>query len=168
MNLILIIILAMIPFTRPAIDLDQAQVTMPDVACDRSLMKHIYHPKRLVIKSCQSVVGTFVDATHGRNKDGCRHEKDGDGHCWIRLDPGQESLLNDGNLKHQDGNLVFEPICRYRVTQTDAALACLNYHQDLALPPVGSHVRIIGEFVFDSQHGHNEIHPVTKIIVEGK
>jgi hypothetical protein len=133
--------------------------------CDATLEKHIYHPKRLVNHSCVALTGTIVDATAGKHKDGCRHEADGDAHCWLKLDPGQEQYVNDVNKLKQQGNLVFEPICRYPVTQADAKQACKNYKQKLVLPPLGSHVRMTGIAVLDTQHGHKELHPVTSIEV---
>lgn len=135
-------------------------------ACDPSLAKHIYHSQRLVTQqACVSVTGTWVDASHGRTADGCRHEKDGDGHCFIKLDKGQEKYLNNRNMENEDGNLVVEPICVYRTTQADAIPACKDWHQQIALPKIGSHVRVTGVWVLDTQHGHMEIHPVTSIEV---
>jgi hypothetical protein len=132
----------------------------------QELWQHIYHPSRLhVLKASAVATGTIVDASHGKHKDGCRHEGDGDGHCFLKLDPGQEVLLNQKNLDNEDGNLVFEPICRYRVTQKDVLAACKDWKQQLELPLVGSHVRIYGAHVLDAQHGHLEFHPVWKIEV---
>lgn len=140
------------------------QATVPARSCDESLWKHIYHQKRLVVKSaCMSVTGTLVDATRGREKDGCRHEADGDCHTWLKLDASEQGLLNDKNLSNEAGNLVIEPICRYRVTQADAMAVCKDWKQDLVLPPPGTRVRVTGAYVFDSQHGHMEIHPITSI-----
>lgn len=134
--------------------------------CDDSLWQHIYNRERLhVQQACATVTGTTMDASHGKNKDGCRHEADGDGHCFLQLDSGQEKYINAMNTKNEGGNLVFEPVCRYRVTQTDAISECKNWQQKLALPPVGSHVAITGAWVLDAQHGHMELHPVTKIEV---
>src|SRR5215472_16157819 len=42
------------------------------IACDLSLWRHVYNPSRLVRKGCLTVTGTMVDATKGRQKDGCR------------------------------------------------------------------------------------------------
>lgn len=133
-------------------------------ACDKTVWKHIYHKERLVVQhACVSVTGTIVDASHGRRKDGARHEADGDGHFWLKLDPGQEQFLNAKNLSNEGGNLVFEPICRYRVTQADAIAACKGYQQPLFVPAVGTHVRMTGDHVLDKQHGHMELHPVYAI-----
>lgn len=135
-----------------------------DAPCDETLWVHVYHPTRLHVKQpCISVTGTMVDATKGKERDGCRHEADGDGHCWLKLDKGQEGLLADGNIVRQGGNLVFEPICRYKVTQADAMSACRQWTQKLDLSPISVHVRITGAYVYDAQHRHNEIHPVTRI-----
>jgi hypothetical protein len=41
---------------------------------------------------------------------------------------------------------------------------CQGYADHISLPPVGSHVRIVGRFVQDTFHGQwNEIHPVTSV-----
>src|SRR5258708_14685094 len=130
------------------------------------LWSHVYHPGRLRVRKARATVtGVIVDATAGKNKDGCRHEADGDGHCWLKLDPDQEQFLNQGNFEHQQGNLVYEPICRYRVTQADAIEACKDFRQDIVIPPLGSHVRLTGSSVLDTQHGHLEFHPLSAVDV---
>jgi uncharacterized protein YraI len=138
--------------------------------CDLSISAHVYHPNRLIVKQeCIEITGTIVDATATQSKhqtDGTRHEKDGDTHGWLKVDAGFENLLNSGNVNDEDGNLVFEIICRFPVTQMDAKAACQGYTDQVALPPVGSHVRIVGRYVQDTFHGQwNEIHPVTSITV---
>ena len=142
----------------------------PTTACDSSIAAHVYNPARLIVKQdCISVTGVIVDATATQSKkepDGVRHEADGDTHGWLKVDPGFENLLNAGNMSDEGGNLVFEIICKYPVTQTDAKAACQGYTDHVTLPPVGSHVRIVGRFVQDTLHGQwNEIHPVTSINV---
>jgi hypothetical protein len=133
--------------------------------CDASLWDHVYNPQRLVVKvRCVTVSGTIVDATHGQRKDGLRHEKDGDTHGWLKVDPQFRNLLNAGNLSDEGGNLVFEVICKYRVTQIDAKAACKDFQSSVVIPPVGSCVRITGTYVQDTEHAKwMEIHPVTKI-----
>jgi hypothetical protein len=138
--------------------------------CDASLLTHIYHPKRLIVKAgCIAVTGTIVDATAPQkthHPDGTRHEGDGDTHGWLKVDTGFEDLLNDGNKNDEDGNLVYEIICRFPVKQKDAKAVCAGFHDGVVLPPIGSHVRITGRYVQDTFHGQwNEIHPVTKIEV---
>jgi hypothetical protein len=132
----------------------------------QELWQHIYHPARLHVLAASAVAtGVTVDATKGKHKNGCRSEADGDLHCWIALDPGQEGLLNQKNYELEDGNLVFEPICQHKVTQVDAVAACKDFHQNFTLPPVGSHVRIKGAHILDTQHGWEEFHPVWSLEV---
>jgi hypothetical protein len=135
--------------------------------CDDSLWRHTYNPERLQVHSmCVTVTGTIVDATHGKRKDGVRKEADGDCHGWLELDPGQEKYLNAGNASDEEGNLVFEIVCMFPVTQKDAVSACKNYKNKVVLPPVGSHVRMSGSWVQDDNHARwQEIHPVTSIEV---
>jgi hypothetical protein len=142
----------------------------PKPVCDATLWEHVYHSERLkVIRLCTTVTGIIVDATKGRNKDGARREADGDSHNWLKLDPGQDDLLLRGNVIAQNGNIVFELICRYPVTQKDAISSCQNFpaKSKVILPPVGSHVAITGSLIEDLDHQpiHREIHPVSSIIV---
>jgi hypothetical protein len=145
--------------------------TLHAQTCDQNLWKHVYNPQRLNVKKvCTSVTGVIMDATANekkRQKDGQRHEADGDGHGWLKLDSGQEDVIIAGNTATQQGNLVFEIICRYRVTQADAKAACKDFKSSVGLPPVGSHVRITGSLIEDLDHKpiHREIHPVTRIEV---
>jgi hypothetical protein len=102
----------------------------------------------------------------GSQRDGVRHEADGDTHGWLDVDPQFKNLLNAGNLSDEGGDLVFEIVCKYHVTQADAVPSCSGYHATLQLPPVGSHIRIIGTYVQDTNHSRwMEIHPVTSIEV---
>jgi len=137
--------------------------------CDANIAAHVYHPGRLIVKqSCVSVTGTIVDAKGGKKHDGVRHEPDGDTHGWLKLDSGFEELLNGGNTSDEDGNLVFEIVCRFPISKKapDAISACAGYTDHVTLPPVGSHVRIIGRLVQDTFHAKwMEIHPVTSITV---
>jgi hypothetical protein len=139
----------------------------PATGCDSNLEAHVYHPTRLIVKlQCIAVTGTFVDATAGQEPDGVRHEPDGDTHGWLKLDPEFQGLVNAGNISDEGGNLVFEIVCKYTVTQSDAKSACQGYTDHVALPPVGSHVRILGVYVQDTFHAQwMEIHPVTSITV---
>jgi|SRR5579863_3748303 len=135
--------------------------------CDDSLWDHVYNPQRLMVEQkCIAVTGTIVDATNGKRKDGVRHERDGDTHGWLDVDPEFKNLLNAGN-GHEGGNLVFEVVCKFHVTQPDAITSCpSSYHATVQIPPVGSHVRIVGSYVQDDNHAHwMEIHPVTSIDV---
>ena len=130
--------------------------------CDHAIWKHVYNPERLIVKRiCVTLTGTIVDATHGKRKDGVRKEADGDSHGWLRLDPGQEQYINAGNTKAEEGNLVFEIVCIFPVTQADAKAACKNWKSKIVLPPLGAHVRMTGSWVQDTNHQKwLELHPV--------
>jgi hypothetical protein len=138
-----------------------------DTSCDPSLQAHVYHPARLIQKQpCIAVTGTIIDASKGSRPDGVRREADGDTHGWLNVDAEFKNLLNAGNINDEGGNLVFEIICRFRVTQLDAKAACQGFTDHVNLPAVGSHVRIVGTLVQDTFHGQwIEIHPVTSITV---
>lgn len=144
-----------------------SSVSTGEANCDANLLGHVYHPDRLIVnKDCIVVTGTIVDATAGKKSDGVRHEKDGDTHGWLQLDDQFKDLLNAGNLSDEGGNLVFEIVCRFPVTQADAKAACAGYQDHINLPPVGSRVRIVGRYVQDTFHAKwMEIHPVTSITV---
>jgi hypothetical protein len=97
----------------------------------------VYHPQRLNVKSrCRVAVGTVRQVKF--------EEYDGDVHIDLRLDPGQEKLLAEGN-ERIGGNLVVEVIPQDR--------------SRVALPPEGARVQVVGPWVEDTQHGWNEIHP---------
>lgn len=115
---------------------------------------------------CIEATGLIVDATHGKRKDGVRKEADGDTHGWLRLDPGQEKLLNAGNMSDEEGNLVFEIVCYFPVKQPDAISACKGFKNKIILPPVGSHVTMACSWVQDDNHVRwNECHPVSAITI---
>lgn len=155
----------------PASDPENPPTTNSGPAqCDDTLWNHVYHPHRLVVKQpCMAVTGTIVDATGGKQPDGVRHEADGDTHGWLKVDPEFESLLNPGNLSNEGGNLVFEIVCKFPVTQADAVQACNNYKTAVSIPAVGTHVQIVGTYVRDTNHAQwMEIHPVTSITVVPK
>jgi hypothetical protein len=119
--------------------------------------EHVYHPDRLEVKEqCTAVTGTI---------DEIRAEADGDYHIRLRLDPGQDQLLNEKNITVQKGDLVVEPICEHVVTQDDAKASCANFAGGVKRPSRGEHVRVAGSYVYDRQRGHGwmEIHPAVLI-----
>jgi hypothetical protein len=136
--------------------------------CDATLWDHVYNPQRLTVKQkCISVTGTIVDATNGKRSDGMRKEADGDTHGWLQVDPQFKNLLNAGNMSNEGGNLVFEIVCKFNVSQADAKASCpASYHTPVTLPAVGSHVRIVGSYIQETNHAKwMEIHPVSTITV---
>jgi len=135
--------------------------------CGDGLWPHVYKPSRLIVlQDCATVTGTIVDATNGKKSDGARHEKDGDTHAWLKLDAQFANLINDGNRSDEDGNLVFEIVCHYTVTQPDAVTPCQGFQDHTTIPPIGSHVAITGTLVREKNHKKwMEIHPVSSIKV---
>jgi hypothetical protein len=131
------------------------QETTVGQSCDEQLWAHVYKPQRLnVLSRCSMVSGTIAVV---------RTEADGDRHILLHLDPGFAPLVNPVNVAKQHGDLVLEPVCEGKVTQADAKAACAGYRSPVTVPPVGTHVDVIGAYVTDTEHGWNEIHPVTSI-----
>lgn len=154
------------PSTAP---ITSGSTTEANPQCDKTLWTdHVYNPQRLIVKNeCIAVTGTIVDATGGKRPDGIRHEADGDTHGWLKLDSQFENLLNAGNQSNEGGNMVFEVVCKFPVSQADAKPKCPpTYKSPVQVPPVGSHVQIVGVYVQDTNHAKwMEIHPVTSITV---
>jgi hypothetical protein len=97
----------------------------------------VYHPLRLEVRSgCRIAVGIVSKVVF--------EEYDGDVHIDLRLDPGYEGLLADGNSR-LGGNLVVELIPQDR--------------SRVAVPSEGARIEVVGPWVSDTQHGWNEIHP---------
>jgi hypothetical protein len=136
--------------------------------CGDGLWAHVYNPTRLLVKNdCATITGTIIDNTSGQQADGVRHEADGDTHGWLHVDPQFASLINPGNTSDEGGNLVFEIVCHYAVTQTDAKPSCVGFQDHAAIPKAGTHVAIRGTFVQEQNHKKwNEIHPVSSITVQ--
>ncbi len=125
-------------------------------SCDTSLWDHVYHQERLqVVQQCIVVSGVIEDV---------RTEKDGDYHILLNVDDQFADLINDANDRYQHGDLVLETICQNPVTQEDAISACENFSKHFKIPPIGSHVKVRGSYVLDTEHNDwAEIHPVSKI-----
>jgi len=131
------------------------------IGCSADPHAHVYSPDRLrLLAPCVELAGTIELE---------RAEPDGDYHVRLHLDPGQTCAglpcLDADNLSQQAGDLVLEPACENPITQADAMAACQGYHNPLVLPPVGSHVKVMGPFVLDTDHGWNEIHPLESVAV---
>jgi hypothetical protein len=139
--------------------------------CGDGRWKHVYHPTRLIVKNrLRDGDGVIMDATASQShhqKDGMRHEGDGDTHGWMKVDPQFASLINDGNTSDEEGNLVFEITCHYPVKQADAKSTCAGFTDHTVLPKIGARVAIRGTFVTEKNHQKwNEIHPVSSIKVQ--
>lgn len=127
----------------------------PSACAGRDPHDHVYNSYRLVVLDpCKTATGTVTFT---------RREADGDWHIGLRLDPGQESLLDPKNVSDEQGDLIVEVICALPVTQADAISACAGYTNAIPTPAVGSHISVTGPYVLDADHGWNEIHPVWSI-----
>jgi uncharacterized protein YraI len=141
------------------------------VGCGDGLWQHVYNPSRLLVRQdCVTVTGVIADATASQSHhqaDGVRHERDGDTHGWLKVDPQFATLINAGNTSDEGGNLVFEIVCHYNVSQADAKPACAGFKDHTMIPPIGTHVAVTGSFVQEKNHKKwNEIHPVSRITVQ--
>jgi hypothetical protein len=123
--------------------------------CDSSLWKHVWKPDRLEVHDwCKTVTGIIEEINA---------EDDGDTHMLLRLDKGQEKLVNKRNKKKKDGCLVIEAICVNNIYKKKAVLPCQGYVNNVLIPPQGSHVRVTGSYVNDTSNGWMEIHPISKL-----
>jgi hypothetical protein len=136
--------------------LSSADVSQPAATgCDASLWNHVYSPKRLKqLATCVSVTGTIDESSV---------DDDGDQHFLLKLDPGQDTLVNKRNDKKKSGDIVLEIVCANPTTMKKARSACAGYTNPVPVLPVGAHVRATGTYVLDSHNGWVEIHPVSKL-----
>lgn len=129
--------------------------TLTSAGCDASLWNHVYNPSRLQrLNDCISASGTVKESLV---------DDDGDQHFLLTLDPGQDDLLKKKNLKKKGGDLVVEIVCANPVKLKKVKAACTGYTNKIAIPPVGSHVKVAGTYVIDTHNGWAEIHPVSTI-----
>ena len=123
--------------------------------CDASLWNHVYDPTRLQqLTPCVSVSGTVQESAP---------DDDGDQHFLLKLDPGQEALVNKKNQKKKGGALVVEIVCANPITLQKAKAACAGYTNRIPKPQVGSHVKATGTYVIDTHNGWAEVHPVSTL-----
>jgi hypothetical protein len=126
--------------------------------CDKALWDHVYDPTRLeVVEDCKTATGVI---------DELDENTDGDTHMLLKLDEGQEQLLNKRNKKKKDNELVVEVVCSAPVKEKKAKDACAGYTNAVTLPKVGDRVRVTGTLVIDSHNGWSEIHPASRIEVQ--
>ena len=127
--------------------------------CDPALWNYVYHSNRFkVYEACKTVSGTII---------GKHDNDDGDIHLQLRLN-GNSSLLNAKNISEQNGCLVLEIICAKKVTQADAIGPCSGYYNNVLVPGIGDEISVSGSYVLDTNHGWNEIHPVSTLTIISK
>ena len=125
--------------------------------CDQTLWNHVYHNYRLAVHdSCMSATGTVYSLIY---------EADGDIHIRLTVDAAYTYMLNSYNYSGELGKLIIEPVCATTITQPDAVSACVGFSNSVFIPAVGEYVKCTGDYVTDNDHGWNEIHPVTSIII---
>lgn len=123
--------------------------------CDASLWSHVYSPKRLQqVAPCISVAGIIAESNA---------DEDGDQHFLLKLDPGQDQLLNKRNTKKKSGDIVLEVVCANPTTMKKPRSACAGYTNHVPILTVGAHARATGTYVIDTHNGWVEIHPVSKL-----
>ncbi len=89
--------------------------------CDKSLWQHVFLPTRLhIVNSCISATGV-IKSIHVEN--------DGDFH--IKLLADNSSLINQANIKFENGDLVLEAICQNTVSRSEVGYQ--SYYQVRAL-----------------------------------
>jgi hypothetical protein len=124
-------------------------------SCTASMWSHVYDPSRLnVVNQCITATGTVMESSR---------DVDGDRHFLLKLDPGQDRLLNKRNMKKKNGYLVVEIVCANKVKIKKAKAACAGYSNRITLPTVGAHVTVTGSYVIDTHNGWAEIHPVSQL-----
>jgi PASTA domain len=110
--------------------------TPAGVRCPANPLRGVYHPYRLsVLKACQWFAGAVVAV---------RPEDDGDYHVDIRPNKGYGEFLDSGDVNRQHGGLLIE----------------IMPGQKMPIPSVGDHVSVFGTWVYDTDHGWNELHPL--------
>ena len=113
-------------------------------ACPGGALAGVQRPHQLTVldpgSPCRTGVGV-VRADH--------REHDGDCHVNVKLDAPYKALLNSVNTTKAGGLLITEVIPALSV----------------AIPRIGSRVRILGTWVFDKATGWRELHPVWTIQV---
>ena len=123
--------------------------------CDASLWNRVYSPKRLQqVGACMSVTGVIDESDA---------DPDGDQHFLLKLDPGQETLVNKRNKKKKGNELVLEIVCANPTKMKKPMRACAGYTNAIPIPAVGQHVRVTGSYVLDTHNGWMEIHPVSRV-----
>jgi hypothetical protein len=136
--------------------------TLEDPACEQDPLDGVHHPARLkVLNPCATFQGTVNQAP--------KKFPDGDMAFSVSPDPGYEFMLNAHN--QQEGGLHIEIVPRDQPGCTPGQPVVVGNVPDLgvcsgrdvAAPPLGAHVRIVGPWVLDRNDNWHEIHPAWSI-----
>jgi hypothetical protein len=125
----------------------------------------VHDPKRLMLlAACTEVVGTVIKVPHTPS--------DGDHTFNVKVDPAYVSLLNAQN--RADGGIHVEivPMDQPGCTPGRPISKPSGYGNlgvcsgaNIATPPLGARVRVVGPYVEDEWAGPNEIHPAWQVDV---
>jgi hypothetical protein len=130
--------------------------------CPSDPVAGVHDPQRLkILQTCATFIGIVSRAPK-------LNASDGDVTFNAKPDPGYESMLNSKNLS--EGGLHIEIVPRDQtgctpgqpVKGTVGNLGTCS-GANVAFPPLGAHVRVIGTWVMDMWVGWNEIHPVASV-----
>jgi hypothetical protein len=136
-----------------------SSVTPP---CRSDPQAGVHDPTRLkILNECATFVGKVVRAPE-------LNPPDGDVTFNAAPDPGYESMLDAKN--NQEGGIHIEIVPRDQpgcvpgepIKGPVGNLGVCS-GANVAFPPLGAHVRVIGPHVFDSWVGRNEIHPAWNV-----
>jgi hypothetical protein len=124
----------------------------------------VHHPDRLkLIASCRVIVGTVMEPEISQD--------DGDAVFDVTPDPAYKTLLNQENVKRDGLHVEIVPADQPGCQKGELLVnpnvpdlgRCTGRH--IPLPKTGQHVRAVGAYVLDTNHGWREIHPAWKVTV---
>ncbi len=139
--------------------LDSIEIDGDTAACNQQYWTYVYNPERLeILDKCKTVTGVIEESSAN---------EDGDQHMLLRLDKGQDHLVNERNLMKKQGDLVIEAVCANKVLRRKVGNTCEGYINKIQIPQIGQHVSVSGSYVIDSHNGWAEIHPIMKLQVLG-
>lgn len=145
--------------------------------CDTAYWNHTYaNPRLMIYDSCVTIRATI------KILDPPLLTGDGDYHIYVQPDSQyrwmiyyRDSLysLHCGHDLSGDtfpGMLNVEEICKGTIEDTGPLgaienAACANFNDNVYLPNTGEYCEITGPLVYDSVHCWNEIHPVSRMIL---
>ena len=114
----------------------------------------MYDSGRLqVLNPCMTLTGTVDDVPHVSD--------DGDLTFHFVPDPQFLSVVRLTN-----GHIHVEAVCQGPIKSDtpQATQSCGAFKNSIPVPPPGTHVRVTGPYVLDTNHGWTEIHPVNVIV----
>jgi len=129
-------------------------------SCDDLLWNHVIGKERKkVVARCITVSGIIIQV---------RPQRSLSYSVGLNPDPKFVNLITPANLKYRGGHLVLRVYRPNSVIQSETSSyfcsMCGKSHQNIIIPPLGTHVSVTGSYVLDPGHGWwAEINPVTTI-----